>query len=59
MQRSEVQDARLALEIDFQLVRIGKESGMKIKVLALIHDSPLGGHSGYLKFLYRAKKDWF
>jgi hypothetical protein len=38
---------------------IGKESGMKIKVLALIHDSPLGGHSGYLKSLHRAKKDWF
>jgi hypothetical protein len=38
---------------------IGKESGMKIKVLALIHDSLLGGHSGYLKSLHRAKKDWF
>ena len=38
---------------------IGKESGMKIKVLTLIHDSPLGGHSGYLKSLHRAKKDWF
>jgi hypothetical protein len=38
---------------------IGKESGMKIKVLALIHDSPLGGHSSYLKSLHRAKKDWF
>uniref|UniRef100_A0A2N9H0U4 Integrase catalytic domain-containing protein n=1 Tax=Fagus sylvatica TaxID=28930 RepID=A0A2N9H0U4_FAGSY len=38
---------------------IGKESGMKIKVLALIHDSPLRGHSGYLKSLHRAKKDWF
>ena len=37
----------------------GKKSGMKIKVLALIHDSPLGGHSGYLKSLHRAKKDWF
>ena len=32
---------------------------MKIKVLALIHDSLLGGHSGYLKSLHRAKKDWF
>jgi hypothetical protein len=38
---------------------IGKESGMKIKVLALIHDSPLGGHSGYLKSFHKAKKDWF
>jgi transposase InsO family protein len=38
---------------------IGKESGMKIKVLSLIHDSPLRGHSGYLNSLHRAKKDWF
>jgi hypothetical protein len=31
---------------------------MKPKVLALVHDSPLGGHSGYLKILVRAKRDW-
>ena len=36
---------------------IGKEGDMKIKVLALIHDSPLGGHSGYLKSLHKAKND--
>ncbi len=31
---------------------------MKPKVLALVHDSPLGGHSGYLKTFVRAKRDW-
>jgi hypothetical protein len=38
---------------------VGKEGDMKIKVLTLIHDSPLGRHSGYLKPLHRAKKDLF
>ena len=36
---------------------MGKEGSMKTKVLALIHDSPLRGHSKYLKTLHRAKRD--
>ena len=36
---------------------LGKQSTMKTKVLALVHDSPLGGHSGYLKTLHRARRD--
>ena len=32
---------------------------MKQKVLSLAHDSPLRGHSGYLKTLQRAKRDWY
>uniref|UniRef100_A0A2N9G868 Reverse transcriptase domain-containing protein n=1 Tax=Fagus sylvatica TaxID=28930 RepID=A0A2N9G868_FAGSY len=38
---------------------LGENCTLKQKVLALLHDSPLGGHSGYLKTYQRAKKDWF
>uniref|UniRef100_A0A2N9IF31 Integrase catalytic domain-containing protein n=1 Tax=Fagus sylvatica TaxID=28930 RepID=A0A2N9IF31_FAGSY len=38
---------------------LGENCTLKPKVLALLHDSPLGGHSGYLKTYQRAKKDWF
>ncbi len=38
---------------------VGEVSSMKAKVLALIHDSPLGGHYGYLKTLQRTRQDWF
>jgi hypothetical protein len=41
------------------MIYLGKNCKLKQKVLALLHDSPLGEHSGYLKTYQRAKKDWF
>ncbi len=38
---------------------LGSGSNMKTKVLALVLDSPLGGHSRYLKTLHRGKRDWY
>ena len=38
---------------------LGSVSSMKPKVLALVHDNQLRGHSGYLKALHRAKRDWY
>uniref|UniRef100_A0A7N2KR02 Uncharacterized protein n=1 Tax=Quercus lobata TaxID=97700 RepID=A0A7N2KR02_QUELO len=38
---------------------LGSNCSLKPKVLSLVHDSPLGGHSGYLKTYHRAKRDWF
>ena len=34
-------------------------SQLKSLVLQQMHDSPIGGHSGYLKNLYRVKQDFF
>uniref|UniRef100_A0A2N9F7Y1 Reverse transcriptase/retrotransposon-derived protein RNase H-like domain-containing protein n=1 Tax=Fagus sylvatica TaxID=28930 RepID=A0A2N9F7Y1_FAGSY len=36
---------------------LGNSSSMKSKVLALIHDNPLGRHSGYFKTLLRGKRE--
>jgi transposase InsO family protein len=40
-------------------IYLGPQCILKQKVLSLIHDSPLRGHSGYLKTLQRAKRDWY
>ena len=38
---------------------LSSSSPLKPLVLQQMHDSPIGGHSGYLKNLYRVKQDFF
>lgn len=40
-------------------IYLGRNCSLKSKALSLVHDSPLGGHSSYLKTFHRAKKNWF
>lgn len=40
-------------------VYLGPQCSLKPKVLHLVHDSPLGGHSGFLKSFHRLKQDFF
>ena len=40
-------------------IYLGPNCGLQPKVMSLVHDSPLGGNSGYLKTFHRAKRDWF
>ena len=40
-------------------VYLDPQSSLKSKVLHLVYDSPLGGHSGFLKSFHRLKKDFF
>jgi hypothetical protein len=36
-----------------------KHSSLKKKILIELHESPIGGHSGFLKTYHRVKKDFF
>ena len=36
-----------------------KNSNLKIKILTELHESPVGGHSGFLKTYHRVKQDFF
>ena len=38
---------------------LSSSSPLKSLVLQHMHDNPIGGHSGYLKTLYRVKQDSF
>ena len=42
------------------ILYLGDSSGdLKATVLQQVHDSPLGGHSSYLKTLHRLQKDFY
>ena len=36
-------------------IYLGSNCDLKPKVMSLVHDSPLGGHSSYLKTFHRVK----
>ena len=36
-----------------------KNSNLKIKILTELHESPVGGHLGFLKTYHQVKKDFF
>lgn len=40
-------------------IYLGPTCNLKSKVLRHIHNSPIGGHSGYLKSYHRLKQDFF
>ena len=40
-------------------VFLGTQCSLKSKILHLVHDSPLGGNSGFLKSFHRLKQDFF
>lgn len=40
-------------------VYLGPTCSLKPKILHQVHDSPLGGHSGFLKSFHRLKQDFF
>ena len=40
-------------------IYLGSNCDLKPKVMSLVHDSPLGGHFGYLKTFHKAKRNWF
>lgn len=40
-------------------VYLDSHNSLKSKVLHLVHDSPLGGHSGFLESFHRLKQDFF
>ena len=40
-------------------VYMSPSCGLKLKVLQQVHDSPLGGHSGFLKSYHRLKQDFY
>ena len=57
------QDKKLSIQNGLILFKnriyLNPQCSLKQKVLSLTHDSPLGGHSGDLKTLQRAKRNWY